>query len=338
MVRKESKGKRKPTQSAPKKNQTNVNKTNKQIWEKFLNKLKKNDIATIIPGKGSVDNRENLSTEEKLKATDAKNMQKREQLELDLTNWTHNGQAGVQKSSSIKGINLMYTSAGDKNFDVVSEWVKNNPNFDLWVTFYGDDDQVAKKFEKIANYFVRRKGQKFTNLKTDFKNDPKVFEKYSKIAIWDDDLMSQGVVATRGINRLFEIMEEYPNIKILQPSFENGKISYPITKKVPGNLLHYVNFIEMNAPIFRTSELLKFLKVFDVSVKGDWGVDFWYMNVLGPYLKDAYAVVDQVSVFNPEHFDKEWREKSKEWEKLRDSRGLKDIRKKHQIVYKNVKL
>lgn len=81
-----------------------------------------------------------------------------------------------------------------------------------------------------------------------------------------------------GINRCFELREQF-DLWLLQPAFDPaGKISHTVTRLQVGPSLRYTNFIEMTCPLFEKQALDRFMNVFDPSLKG-WGADWWFLQV-----------------------------------------------------------
>ncbi|WP_432471661.1 hypothetical protein [Amphritea sp. HPY] len=189
---------------------------------------------------------------------------------------------------------LVFTSAG--NNSNLKEWVKGKPNFDLWITYYGEKGSL---YEEVSPFYCRRSDGKFPNLHDLYTSNPGFLQQYKAIFVMDDDIE----ISTEEINELFEIQQEY-NLWALQPSFdEHGKISHRITRQTPGYYMRYCNFIEMTCPLFRTDKLLDFLDVFDPALKG-WGTDYWFMDSMGDDLKYKVAVVDSISCLNPKDCSK----------------------------------
>jgi hypothetical protein len=208
--------------------------------------------------------------------------------------------------------NLLFTSAGDKTkfFDI---WCDDNRNYDIFLCYYGDSKD--KLYKKYVDYYAERKGGKFQNFDFFWNNidNHKFIESntleqinlysYDKYFILDDDI----IFSTQDINELFKIMDEY-NLDLLQPSFEpnKSKISHHITKCIPNAILHYTNFIEVNAPMFRNEILKKCMEIYDNRLAG-WGIDLLFMWHLGDK-PDKYAVIDKIKCINPFEENNEERE------------------------------
>jgi Protein of unknown function (DUF707) len=205
----------------------------------------------------------------------------------------------ISKMPSPKHKNLVYTSAGDRSN--LARWLGGSREFDLWITYYGDN---SGRYENIADYYNDRKGGKFPNLHDAYQAWPDVFDRYEAILVMDDDI----IIDAGKINRLFDIRSKY-DLWIIQPAFDpRGKISHRITQANAGTFIRYTNFVEMNCPLFRKDKLLKFLNIYD-PVLTNWGIDWWYCEVLGPDLRNKVAIADDVTCINPYNFMKKGRKR-----------------------------
>jgi len=173
----------------------------------------------------------------------------------------------------------------------LDHWLKGSRNFDLWICYYGNE---KNKYEGLSDYYIDRKGGKFPNLHYVYQNWQSILNHYHAILVIDDDIIINGTE----ISRLFEILGQY-DLWLLQPAFNpKGKISHPITKVNPLNFLRYTNFVEVTCPLFRRDKLDSFMKTYDPVLVG-WGIDHWFIDVLGPKINEKVAVVDAISCINP---------------------------------------
>jgi hypothetical protein len=173
----------------------------------------------------------------------------------------------------------------------LKHWLTGNTGFDLWVAYYGE---VSGRYKELADYYFERKGSKFQNLHFAYKAWPEIFQRYDAVMVIDDDVLISGTSLTR----LFQTRAKY-DLWVLQPAFSLwGKISWPITAVHPGSFLRYTNFVEMTCPLFKREKLEEFLRVYDPVLVG-WGMDWWFLQVLGPDLAGKVAVVDQIPCINP---------------------------------------
>ncbi|MBW1786374.1 MAG: hypothetical protein JRK53_07100 [Deltaproteobacteria bacterium] len=189
---------------------------------------------------------------------------------------------------------LVYTCAGDRSN--IPHWLQGERNFDLWVTYYGDQ---AGRYNEIAEFYNSRKGKKFPNLHYVYEKWPHVLGQYEAVFVVDDDIIMTG----SEISHLFEIRAQY-DLWLLQPAFHpQGKISHPITHMRPWHFMRYTNFVEVTCPLFRKDKLDEFMVVYNPEKLVGWGIDWWFLEILGPHLQRKVAVVDAVSCVNP--LDKE---------------------------------
>lgn len=186
---------------------------------------------------------------------------------------------------------LVYTCAGERSN--VAQWLEGARNFDLWVNDYG---YQADLHRDLADHHTARAGKKFPNLHHFHGSRPDFLDQYEAVFVADDDLVIDGP----GISRLFEIREEQ-DLWLLQPAFlPSGRVSHPTTRVHRGRILRWTNFVECVCPLFRRDLLQGFLGVYDPVVVG-WGVDWWYLDHLGPDLRGKVAVIDAVPCENPHH-------------------------------------
>jgi hypothetical protein len=185
--------------------------------------------------------------------------------------------------------NLVFTSVGDHSN--VRRWLRGNRDFDLWITYYGDE---PGRLYDIADLYNVRRDSKFGNLKFAYDSWPEMFAPYGAVFVADDDLLISGTQ----ISRLFDVRAA-SDLWILQPAFSPlGKISWPITRAQWHCEFRYTNFVEMTCPLFRKDKLEAFLAVFDPILKGT-GTDWWFMQVMGEYLEGKVGIVDAITCINP---------------------------------------
>jgi len=184
---------------------------------------------------------------------------------------------------------LVFTSAGDVS--CLQRWLKGDRNFDLWVTYYGDHHG---RYRELADYYNVRKDGKFPNLHYVYQMWPDLLQRYEAVLVLDDDLLMNA----SAISRLFDIRAKH-DLWLVQPAYVPGsKISHTATKMRRTTLLRYTNFVEVGCPLFRKDKLDCFMETYDPSLVG-WGVDWWFLDVLGPDLEGRVAVVDAAACQNP---------------------------------------
>ncbi|MCK5708076.1 MAG: hypothetical protein KAI43_10525 [Candidatus Aureabacteria bacterium] len=184
---------------------------------------------------------------------------------------------------------LVFTSAGDNAN--IHFWLKGHRKFDLWVSYYGNEEN---RYKDVSDFYIAKKGGKFPALHYVYQHWGEILNHYEAIFIMDDDLIING----SNISRLFEIREEY-DLWILQPAFSPiGRISFSITRVKPFSFLRYTNFIEVGCALFRRDKLDEFMKIYDPTLVA-FGIEWWYSDVLIPDIEDKAAIVDKISCINP---------------------------------------
>ncbi len=188
--------------------------------------------------------------------------------------------------------NVVFTSAGN-NTQFDNLWTGDNRTYDIWVVYYGDDDNKYNQYKNKVDRIWKRKGTKFQNLNFIYNNN-KDFMEYERFFIMDDDI----IISTDDINKMFDISKKY-NLLICQPSYTNdSKISHAITKNHPNNLLRYTNFIEVGVPLCSKEALINFMKKYSPELV-EWGVDYLFIWANGKDLQDKYEIIDSITCKNP---------------------------------------
>ncbi len=192
--------------------------------------------------------------------------------------------------------NLIFTSAGD-NTEFYNNWTGIKQNYDIWVVYYGNNNEKYNLYKNNVNFIEKRQGSKFQNFKYIWDKYYNKLNNYDRFFILDDDIIFDNY---KDINKMFNISEKY-NSWISGPTFKidgSSKISHNITKKINNNYIRYVNFIEVNVPLFNNYAINKFMKYYDSKLIG-WGIDYFYIWTLGKNIKDKYILIDDISVINP---------------------------------------
>lgn len=186
---------------------------------------------------------------------------------------------------------LVFTSAG--NNSNLTHWLEGEKNFDLWISYFGDDEN---KYSEHADYYMMRKGGKFPVLHYVYQNWEALVTQYDAIFVLDDDLIFSGT----DITQLFGTLKK-EDLWLLQPAFDKrGKISFKLNEVQPFSLLRYANFVEVACPMFTQSKLSHFMERYDPELIG-WGVDFWYSELIAQEdaKQNKIAIIDFISCINP---------------------------------------
>ena len=179
---------------------------------------------------------------------------------------------------------LVISTVGDESLH--SEWIQDNPIFDLVLIYYGNNKDIAEMYSKQTPYVYMAKGEKYHLLKSFILSELEFISQYSYIWLPDNDVS----ISTKNINKLFELANKY-KLSLCQPSM-NGYVSHRITLPQPNNLLRYTNFVEVLAPMMNLETLLFVKDTFDENYSG-WGYDFLWPYMLN-YPKDKIAIIDSI--------------------------------------------
>ena len=214
---------------------------------------------------------------------------------------------------------LVFTSAGDQSN--VKQWYRQNKDFDIMVVYYGN---TQFSFKNIVDVYEERKDGKFANLQYFLQ---KISKDYEAIAVFDDDIE----IKSESISQLFKFREKY-DVGIVSPTFKPYHRSYASLVPVDGSTIRYVDFVEMNTPLFRRDILDGFMKEFDPIIKG-WGADIWFSHFCNKQDSCDIAVADKIHAHNPlvrkngkreiESLQSE-QERSSTWKKYAKSHNIPD--------------
>lgn len=162
----------------------------------------------------------------------------------------------------------------------------DNRQFDVAVSYYGDDEYVPSQGE-IVHYF---KGGKWEGIFDFFRSHPELASKYSYIWLPDDDLVTDAST----INKLFDIAESQ-KLQICQPSLSwESHYSHFITLQNRKFQIRYTNYVETMAPLFSSSALMRVLPLFE-GFRFGWGLDEVWCRLLPDPLYGS-AIIDAVSI------------------------------------------
>jgi len=227
--------------------------------------------------------------------------------------------------------NLVFSSVGD-NTNFHNLWLYKNRNYDIYVIYYGDDEEKYNMYKEKVDFIERRKGSKFQNFHYLYRNKPNLINHYERFFILDDDIIfdniSNPINDSNPINEMFNISKEY-DLWLCGPTFKKdgrSKISWNITINQPNNLLRYTNFVEVNTPLFNKYALDKFMRYYDPALIG-WGIDYLYSYALlvntdiEIYMKKI-ALIDKITCVNP--ID-EYKNNSRELYKLKNANNREKI-------------
>jgi len=194
--------------------------------------------------------------------------------------------------------NLIMSAVGDNSFH--KEWISGNPEIDLILIYYGNNDEIFSDYTKDALMCIKQKGQKWSLVKAFINDNFKFVSKYEYIWLPDDDIS----ISADNLNNIFNIAKEY-NLCICQPSVisSDGNVSHDITRPRKGLKLRFTNFVEIMMPLFDIKSLLFLYDDFNLS-ESSWGLDVSWSHRLN-YPKDKIAIIDEISALHtkPVGFD-----------------------------------
>ncbi len=214
--------------------------------------------------------------------------------------------------------NCIFISAGDK--ERFASWAIENlaDDFDIIINYYGNNELKLNNFKEKTNT-ISIKSTKFISLKQIY--DKFIKNKYNWVSVFDDDAK----FVSGSMQELVYYAERF-NLDIISGS-HTGKVSHFIHNKLDGNhKIRYVNFIEMNFPVFKNMALEKYMNVYDGKLCG-WGNDWWYCKTLGANEKKIAAIVDSVCIENPQtNREMEsfmgWEERRNQWENFKNKLNI----------------
>ncbi|GAB5357503.1 hypothetical protein AAMO2058_000380200 [Amorphochlora amoebiformis] len=222
-----------------------------------------------------------------------------------------------------KGRNLIFTSAGDRN--VLDNWLPNlhrandhknkkinrksdtvqeEPNYDIFLVYYGSDVFIYQHLKQKCRWVVRMEGTKFTNFyNLVYNRHPELFRATDYFFMLDDDITFENGV--NDINKMFRTARRY-HLRAAMPSFSHdSRLSWPITKHDTENglVLAYTNFVEVNCPLISRDAMERLMDVFHPNLIG-WGIDYLLVWANGMDKTRSFAVVHEIQVKNPQTVEK----------------------------------
>lgn len=184
---------------------------------------------------------------------------------------------------------LLFTSAGAEAD--LSRWLAADRSFDVWVTYRAQGEPA---WWRQVDRFERASAAKFPSFKLLHAAARERLSGYDAVFLLDDDI----VISAAQIERLFALRDRF-HLWVLQPSFSRtSKVSHAITLQDGWGRLRFTNFVEVCVPLFERARLDEFMTVYDPALIG-YGVDWWYLDHLGPDLARRVAIVDDVPCVNP---------------------------------------
>jgi len=221
--------------------------------------------------------------------------------------------------------NFLFSSVGNNtNFD--SLWINDKIEYDIYVIYYGDDEDIFNKYRSKVKLIEKRKGSKFQNFKYFYDTYIDIINKYDRFFILDDDI----IFNVEDINNMFKLSKKY-NLDICAPSFlSEGKISHSVTEHKKDIILTYTNFVEVNTPLFNVLSLHKLMNTIDYTLM-EWGVDFLYIWCNGIYKQKSYAIIHCITCINPHDLIKINKNNKREFHLIENGHKKKEVWKSFSI-------
>jgi len=183
--------------------------------------------------------------------------------------------------------NLVVVRAGDKSLH--PHWVagEGERNWELVVSYFGDDPELYRDGEAPR---IDAKGPKWQGLAALFRRHPEFLQNYDYIFLPDDDLM----MAKADVNRLFDICRAY-RLQAAHPALSaNSYFSHLTALRNSATRLRFTNFIELMAPCLSAEMLAATKDYFGKTVSG-WGLERAWAKRAG---QTGMAIIDEVTVFH----------------------------------------
>lgn len=221
--------------------------------------------------------------------------------------------------------NIVIIPAGDDSV-YLNKWLNQKRNFDLFVVYYGNDPQIAKKHKNSSDYFYEYKSlTKLSVIKNGIMAMPFVLEEYDFFFFPDDDID----IEISDVENLFKIASDY-GLEICQPGC-TGYVNIEKTRKRDDLILRYVNFVEAMMPCFSKNSLKTLISTFEYN-KSMWGLEVMW-NIMLNHPKNKIAIVDacegkhtKKTQYNYERFYKN---------NINPSKDLEDVNTKYLGILKS---
>ena len=144
--------------------------------------------------------------------------------------------------------NLVIVMAGDGS---LHESYTASREFDLWVCFWGDDDEVADRFKQGCDRFFRVKGQKWA-LVREFgriarEQQLPAFSSYEYVFLPDDDIEFPGGAAD--ISKAIALAGKI-GADVFQPAISNEYFYWEATRRLEGSVCHAATAVEIMMPAY----------------------------------------------------------------------------------------
>lgn len=169
---------------------------------------------------------------------------------------------------------LVIVTAGDDSLHLA---FAEGRDFDLWVMYYGDDSQKARRFAKGCDRFFGQQGLKWDLVRslagTHLDGSQSIFSGYRYIFLPDDDLAFPN--GALDVSQLFESAADI-DADVFQPAIANKHWSWEATVRRPDSHCRAVNIAEIMMPGYRacifTDVILPLLHA-SAHIRAGWGLE-----------------------------------------------------------------
>eukprot|EP00927_Polykrikos_kofoidii_P044218 TRINITY_DN38245_c0_g1_i1.p1 TRINITY_DN38245_c0_g1~~TRINITY_DN38245_c0_g1_i1.p1 ORF type:complete len:699 (+),score=114.17 TRINITY_DN38245_c0_g1_i1:163-2259(+) len=222
--------------------------------------------------------------------------------------------AGSGNSGASRG--LVFSSVGSQCLSVVRDTWLANPGiaeFDIALVFYKDtESEIYLELKRLAEEHadivevVTQPGMKWPNFRHWVEEGrlgsfTSLATSYDCVWVVDDDVR----LSTLGINKLFSLMREQPELQIASPSFAEGSdgVWRFFDGHDPRYKLRYTDFVECTAPVIRSSMFLDatFVRALRTARTGCF-LDFAFHSLAGG-ARDSVGILDAVQCLHPPRGD-----------------------------------
>ena len=220
-----------------------------------------------------------------------------------------------------------FTSIGD-DLSLIDS-IRTKYDFDIVCNYYANNTKKYEEIKKLTNHAEPLRLSKFQSLKQIYN----YVSKYEYIFVFDDDAQ----IIQGDLSRIPKIMKDY-DIDIASTAHDSrGKLSHKIhIPHVGDHIFRYVNFIELNFPVFSNRFLTEFINTYDGILCG-WGIDHWYSQ-FGNKTNNK-IIIDDIVICNPKHSRKinslmSKKDREHQWNEYKNKLNIKDIRPQNiEFVY-----
>lgn len=180
---------------------------------------------------------------------------------------------------------LVVLRCGDQSLH--PNWVNKHANFDVILSYFGNDLKYDLSHIKHVHYF---KGSKWEGLYDFFKFNEKLWKSYDYIWLPDDDLDT----TVENLNEYFQLNNAH-GFALSQPALtHHSYYSHPITLKVNNFIYRETNFVEVMAPCFSNEAFQKCMETFFENQSG-WGLDSLWPHILSSF---KIGILDKTPIYH----------------------------------------